>query len=75
MNRILIFFPFMLYALTAFAQKPPHLVPMEITEMVPVDSIDNQDTRSNPCPEWVDTNIRFTACLNADGVVGYLLER
>lgn len=75
MNRILIFFPFMLYTLTAFAQKPPHLVPMEITEMAPVDNIDNQDTNPNICSEWVDTNIRFTACRNEDGVVGYLLER
>lgn len=61
-------------SLTAFAQKPPRLVPVVIAEMVPVDSVDNQDTRSNPCSGWVDTNIRFTACRNVDGVVGYLLE-
>ena len=63
-----------LLSLTAFAQKPPHLVPMEITEMVPVDNIGNQDTNPNICSEWVDTNIRFTACRNEDVVVGYLLE-
>ena len=74
MNRFFIFFFFILLSLSSFAQIPPHLVPVEITEMVPVDRIDNQDTRSNPCSDWVDPNIRFTACLNADGVVGYLLE-
>ena len=74
MNRFIAILGSLLLSFTAFAQTPPHLVPVEITEMVPVDSIDNQDTRSNTCPDWVDTNIRFTACRNANGVVGYLLE-
>ena len=74
MKRITTMLSLLLLAHVIFAQKPPRLVPVEITEMVSVDSIEDQDTKPNLCPEWVDTNIRFTACLNADGVVGYLLE-
>ena len=51
------------------AQKPAHLDAVAVTKMVPVDSIDNQDTKPNSCSGWVDTNIRFTACLNAEGIV------
>ena len=74
MRNIAILLLFLFFGHCVSAQKPAHLDAVAVTKMVPVDSIDNQDTRSTPCSDWVDTNIRFTACLNADGVVGYLLE-
>lgn len=69
---ILLLFLFLGHCVSA--QKPAHLEAVAVTKMVPVDSIDNQDTKPNSCSGWVDTNIRFTACLNAEGIVGYLLE-
>lgn len=74
MRNIAFLLLFLFFGHCVSAQKPAHLDAVAVTKMVPVDSIDNQNTKTNSCSGWVDTNIRFTACLNADGVVGYLLE-
>ena len=61
MKKILVFLLFLLIAHHVSAQKPPHLVPVEITEMVPVDDND-------------DEYFRFIECRNSDKTVGYLIE-
>ena len=61
MKKILVFLVFLLLMHHASAQKPPHLVPVTITEMVPVDDND-------------DEYLRFIECRNSEKAVGYLIE-
>ena len=61
MKRILALLSFLLLMQYASAQKPPHLVPMTISEMVPGD-------------DDVNDYLRFIECRNSEKTVGYLVE-
>ena len=61
MKKLPIILFFLLLMHHASAQKPPHLVPVTITEMVPVN-------------DSVDEHLRFIECRNSDKTVGYLIE-
>ena len=61
---------FLLLMHHASAQKPPHLVPVTITEMVPVEMESQQSSGFF----HADTNCRFIECRTAETTVGYLIE-
>ena len=61
MKKLPVILFFLLLMHHASAQKPPHLVPVSITEMLPVDDND-------------DEYLRFIECRNSDKTVGYLIE-
>ncbi len=57
------------------AQAPPHLEPVTISEMVPVEiDFDKERQQSGFRFHPSDTNYRFTECRNAEVTVGYLIE-
>lgn len=71
-GRLLVLILFLSFFQYANAQKPPHLVPITITDMVPVEiDFEKECQQSFYLP---DTNYIFTECRNAEGTVGYLLE-
>lgn len=75
MKRILVFLFFLLLMQYVSAQEPPHLEPVTITEMVPVEiDFDKERQQSGFRFHPSDTNYRFTECRNAEGTVGYLIE-
>ena len=66
MKNNLVFLFFLLLLHHASAQKPPHLVPVTITEMVPVEM-------ESGCFH-ADTTSQFIECRNSETTVGYLIE-
>lgn len=75
MKRILVFLLFLLLMQHVSAQEPPHLEPVTISEMVPVEiDFDKERQQSGSLFLQPDTNYRFTECRNAEGTVGYLIE-
>ena len=74
MKRILVFLFFLLLMQHVSAQAPPHLEPVMITEMVPVEIDFELERQQSSGFIRVDTNYRFTECRNAEGTVGYLIE-
>ena len=75
MKRILVFLFFLLLMQHVSAQEPPHLEPVTISEMVPVEiDFDKESQQSVFRFHPSDTNYRFTECRNAEGTVGYLIE-
>lgn len=75
MKRILVFLLFLLLMQHVSAQAPPHLEPVTISEMVPVEiDFDKERQQSGFRFHPSDTNYRFTECRNAEGTVGYLIE-
>ena len=74
MKRILVFLFFLLLMQHVSAQAPPHLEPVTISEMVPVEIDFELERQQSSGFIRVDTNYRFTECRNAEGTVGYLIE-
>jgi len=74
MKKILVLLVFLLLMHHAFAQKPPHLVPVTITEMVPVEIDFDKERQQSSGFFRVDTTIRFTECRNSERTIGYLVE-
>lgn len=75
MKRILVFLFFLLLMQHVSAQAPPHLEPVTISEMVPVEiDFDKERQQSGFRFHPSDTNYRFTECRNAEVTVGYLIE-
>lgn len=74
MKKILVFLVFLLLMHHASAQKPPHLVPVTITEMVPVEIDFDKERQQSSGFFRVDTTIRFTECRNSERKIGYLVE-
>ena len=66
-NLVFLFFLLLLHHVSA--QKPPHLVPVTITEMVLVE----MESQSGGCLR-ADTSCRFIECRNSETTVGYLIE-
>ena len=69
MKKLSVLLFFLLLLQHASAQKPPHLVPLTITEMVPVEMESQQSAIF-----LADTNCRFIECRNSEMTVGYLIE-
>lgn len=74
MKKILAFLLFLLLAHHASAQKPPHLVPVEITEMVPVEIDFDKERQQSGGFFRADTTKRFMECRNSERTIGYLVE-
>lgn len=75
MKRILVFLFFLILMQRVGAQELPHLEPVTISEMVPVEfDFDKERQQSGSRFHQPDTNYRFTECRNAEGTVGYLIE-
>lgn len=68
-NKFFVFILFFSLLQYANAQKPPHLVPISISEMVPVEIDFEKEREFHP-----DTTCRFVECRNAERTVGYLIE-
>lgn len=74
MKKILVFLFFLLLMQHVSAQELPHLEPVTITEMVPVEIDFELERQQSSGFIRVDTTKRFTECRNAEGTVGYLIE-
>ena len=74
MKKILVFLFFLLLMQHISAQELPHLEPVTITEMVPVEIDFELERQQSSGFIRVDTTKRFTECRNAEGTVGYLIE-
>lgn len=70
MKKVLTSLLFLFLLQFVCAQKLPHLVPVTITEMVPVEMKSQQ---SGDCVN-ADTNCRFIECRNSETTIGYLIE-
>lgn len=75
MKKFLVFLLFLLLMQHVSAQELPHLEPVTISEMMPVEiDFDKESQQSGFRFHPSDTNYRFTECRNAEGTVGYLIE-
>ncbi len=70
MKKVLAFLLLLFPLQFAIAQKLPHLEPVTITEMVPVE----MESQQSDGFFHADTNCRFIECRNSEMTVGYLIE-